>query len=156
MLYDLDTLPKTTPVAARNMLAEATSELADLRAELNALRQTASNEQADRAIAAAGEHTVDDSVFDRVNRRANEYGTVLNCRIAESCERLNVSIAAKALGTTLAARHSVVRKDRNGRKWIDFYPAVNAAKSEDILQPAPQAPAAPAAPTVDVTDDCPF
>ena len=140
--FDLTSLPKSTPKAARTMLAEAVSELADLRAQL---AQRSTND-ADRAIAATGEHTVYSDIFDRVNRRSNQYGSIFKCRIAENCQRLNVAIAAKALGETLSSRHSTVRKDRNGRKWIDFYPAVST-KSEDILgTEQPAAPPAPPAP----------
>lgn len=106
-------------------MADKIAEQAELIEELRALIQAQNEAVADEAIEKTYE--VDETVFDKVNRRVNEYGEILNCRIAEGCERLNLRIAAKALRTTLAPRHSEPRTDRNGRTWIDFYPSVETA-----------------------------
>ena len=117
-------MPRLTHAEKDQMLAEQ----AELIEELRALIQAQNEAVADEAIEKTFKH--DETVFDKVNKRLNEYGEILNCRIAEDCERISLPIAAKALRTTLAPRHSEPRTDRNGRVWIDFYPSVSTATGD--------------------------
>ena len=149
----MQTLPKSTPVSVRHLVAEMSGELSHLRVELARLQQAEQNADADRAIAKADAH-VNAGVFDRINRRTNQYGEILNCRISENCGRLNLRIASEALGRTLSSRHSAVRKDRNGRSWVDFYPATT--ESTDIMSDPQPDPAENPFPSSVADDDFPF
>lgn len=152
---DMNTLPKSTPVSVRHLIAE----LVDQIQHLQGAAQAQADAQGNRAIAATDEHIVDDSVFDRVNVRTNQYGEVLNCRISEDCERLNLRVASKALGRTLTQNHSKVRTDRHGRKWIDFYAATSAAPANIMEQPEAEPESEPEPkpePTVANFDEVPF
>ena len=106
-------------------MAAQIAEQAELIEELRALIQAQNERQADEAIAKTPIGEVDESVIDRVNHRVNEYGDVLNVRLAEGYDGpVTFAAMAKALGTTIAPRGKR-REDKNGRVWIDLYPSVN-------------------------------
>ena len=102
------------------LVAEQAEAIESLRAQVAQANARSAEETAKRAVP-SDRVEADGDVFDSVKRKVNAHGVIYNCRIAAGCERLNVAIAAKALGRTLNGRHSDVRTDRNDRQWIDFY-----------------------------------
>lgn len=131
MSIDTSKLPKYAQrhiAAQEGRIGELEGQLADVNAKLDAILDERADASRDDAEANSRSPGYDTKVFDRVNRRHNEHGSVLNCRIAEGCTELSLAIAARALGTTLNGRHSDVRVDRNDRRWVDFYPAVETAE----------------------------
>ena len=113
---------------ANEELKQAIAGLEETIMSLRDQLQEQAEAKADEAFEKTFKH--DEKVFDKVNKRLNEYGEILNCRVAEDCERISLPIAAKALRTTLAPRHSEPRKDKSGRTWIDFYPSVSTATGD--------------------------
>jgi len=119
-------------MAIRQTKADLIAALVERDETIEALRASIKELMADKAIAQVDEHIeqqFDESVIARVNRRTNQYGDVLNCKInPEYSGEITVRLLAKALGTTLAPRGKQ-RKDRNGHIWVDVYPVFNAPEN---------------------------
>ena len=111
-------------------LEAAYSECLETIEALRAQLQEQAERQADEAVAKTPIGEIDETVIDRVNHRVNEYGDVLNVRLAEGYDGpVTFAAMAKALGTTIAPRGKR-REDKNGRVWIDLYPSVS--QSEEV------------------------
>lgn len=124
--FDMNTLPKSTPKAARQVIADFVELTASLRQQL----QDANALLADKAIASTPtpKPRYDRAVFLRVNVRTRKGGQrYYNCQLAGELPS-GSHAASKALGHPVGdvQRDSdgapKITTDRNGGKWINLIP----------------------------------